>query len=108
MLLSVCVCVFFDIRGVTGSVPYSTLQLLSLRATDNDTLVKKFQFKGKPILGIHSNQRVIVVVFKKRVLVMDAKSLGMKFHIRSETTHTLTCYMTYCMVYIILTYTHYR
>ena len=63
---------------------YSTLQLLSLRATDADTLVKKFQFKGKPILGIHSNQRVIAVVFKKRVLVIDAASFGMRFYIKSE------------------------
>lgn len=62
---------------------YSTLQLLSLRA-ENDALVKKFQFKGKPILGVHSNRRVIAVVFKKRVLVMDAASLGMRFYIKSE------------------------
>ena len=63
---------------------YSTLQLLSLRATDADTLVKKFQFKGKPILGVHSNRRVIAVVFKKRVLVIDAASFGMRFYIKSE------------------------
>lgn len=62
---------------------YSTLQLLSLRA-DSDGLVKKFQFKGKPILGIHSNRRVIAVVFKKRILVMDSASLGMRFFIKSE------------------------
>jgi hypothetical protein len=65
-------------------VSYSTLQLLSLRATDADTLVKKFQFKGKPILGIHSNQRVIAVVFKKRVLVIDAASFGMRFYIKNN------------------------
>ena len=75
----------FDcIRVGGGGVAYSTLQLLSLSATDSDTLVKKFQFKGKPILGLHSNQRVIVVVFKKRVLVIDAGSLAMRFYIRSE------------------------
>lgn len=70
-------------------VAYSTLQLLSLR-TDNDALVKKFQFKGKPILGIHSNRRVIAVVFKKRILVMDSASFGMRFYIKSECT-TCTC-----------------
>ena len=57
--------------------------MLSLRATESDTLVKKFQFKGKPILGVHSNRRVIVVVFKKRILVMDAASFSVKFYIKS-------------------------
>ena len=80
----VCVCVCDVCRLGGGSVPYSTLQLLSLSATDADTLVKKFQFKGKPILGLHSNQRVLVVVFRKRVLVIDSSSLAMRFYIKSE------------------------
>ena len=63
---------------------YSTLQLLSLRAGEGDTLVKKFQFKGQPILGVHSNRRVVAVVLRKRVLVMDAASFGMRFYIKSE------------------------
>ena len=65
-------------------MPYSTLQLLSLSATDADTLVKKFQFKGKPILGLHSNQRVLAVVFRRRVLVIDSSSLAVRFYVRSE------------------------
>ena len=67
-------------------MPYSTLQLLSLSATDADTLVKKFQFKGKPILGLHSNPRVLAVVFRKRVLVVDSSTLAMKFYVKSECT----------------------
>ncbi|CAI8047222.1 Breast carcinoma-amplified sequence 3 homolog, partial [Geodia barretti] len=67
-----------------GIVPYSTLQLLSLSATDADTLVKKFQFKGKPILGLHSNQRVLAVVFRRRVLVIDSSSLAVRFYVRND------------------------
>ena len=81
--LSLSLSLSYDRLG-GGSVPYSTLQLLSLSATDTDTLVKKFQFKGKPILGLHSNQRVLAVVFRKRVLVIDGRSLAMRFFIRSE------------------------
>ena len=77
---------------------YSTLQLISLRATDTDTLIKKFQFKGKPILGVHSNRRVIVVVFKRRVLVMDAATFGMRFYIKSECAkYRYTRVMSLCI-----------
>ena len=46
--------------------------------------MKKIQFKGQPVLGVHANRRAMVVVLRKRIAVMDATSLDMRFYVKSE------------------------
>ncbi|XP_064392789.1 BCAS3 microtubule associated cell migration factor-like isoform X1 [Halichondria panicea] len=72
-------------RHNSGStVAYSTLQLLSLRTNGGDNTVKKFVFKTRPIVDVHCNRRVVVIVFQKRMVVLDAGSLDNKYVIRNS------------------------
>lgn len=74
-----------------GIVPYSTLQLISLRA-EKDNLVKKFVFKSRPIVDVRCNRRSLIITYSRTVYFhYKPKVLILSKHLKPDLSTRHAC-----------------